>query len=287
MISADEVRADQALDRALRREWLELQRVRSSRLANAPRATRLSAFLVIGALMASIVGIVLVGQRNMSAVSGLGGFALGVFASVMLVAVHGAQGRHVSLWSFAKRSIDVAISALSLVTLTPLLLLVAIALKIERPGLPVLFRSIRIGRNGRPFYILKFRTVDMFRATPGDSSSDRPAPVERMADVSVTHVGRFVRASSLDELPQLWNILKGEMSLVGPLPRRPSDLLVGFGHISRAKPGITGLWLISPPRSVYEMERLDDLYERTSSLRLDLRILASTVPAVLKQPPRD
>jgi lipopolysaccharide/colanic/teichoic acid biosynthesis glycosyltransferase len=179
---------------------------------------------------------------------------------------------------FIKRVTDLVGSGSSLVILSPILAGCAIAVR-ATSGSPVIFRQIRIGRNEKPFEILKFRTM---RA---------PLPAQAMYDSDaerVTSVGRFLRATSLDELPELWNVWRGEMSLVGPRPLLPEYLSV-YTDVQRrrhdVKPGITGMAQIAGRQSLTLSQRLalDVQYVETWSLVLDLRILLRTLPLVWRR----
>ncbi len=189
---------------------------------------------------------------------------------------------------FLKRSFDVGISALGLVLLSPLLGIIAIAIKLDSRG-PVLFRQRRVGKVGECFMVTKFRTMSP------DAESRREELMKRSQnpnwllldnDPRVTRVGGFLRRSSLDEIPQLWNVLRGEMSLVGPRPLpEAEDARIGGRMRGRLDltPGITGLWqVIGRTRISFEdMAKLDYLYVTNWSLWLDFRLLLRTGPAVL------
>lgn len=185
-----------------------------------------------------------------------------------------------------------------LLLLAPVLLAIAVAIRIDSPG-PVLFRQRRVGRNREPFTVNKFRTMhhgvadDKHRdfvlgLINGEGSKQAtPGPYYKMiGDTRVTRFGRVLRRSSLDELPQLWNVLRGEMSLVGPRPAIPYEVehypQHWFGRFT-VKPGVTGLWQVSGRSQVTleEMIRLDVDYARRRSLWLNVRILLQTVPTVL------
>lgn len=192
----------------------------------------------------------------------------------------------------AIRVADVIIAVIVLVVTAPLAVLVALIVLTSSPG-PILFRHRRVGRGGTTFDCLKFRS--MVIDAEAQLESVLADPVVRAAwdrdhklprDPRVTRAGRFLRASSLDELPQLWNVLKGEMSLVGPRPiSQPEVARYGryFNDYCRTTPGITGLWQISGRSDVSYRRRiaLDVAFARSRSTALYFRILALTVPAVL------
>jgi exopolysaccharide biosynthesis polyprenyl glycosylphosphotransferase len=181
-----------------------------------------------------------------------------------------------------KRCVDVVGSSLALAILSPLLLAIGVLIKLDSRG-PVLYRAARAGRKGNLFRCYKFRTMVQLRR-----ENQRSGPFFKMADdPRITRPGRFLRRYSLDELPQLWNVLKGDMSLVGPRPH-PIDDYVAYDieHLARldVMPGITGLWQVtarSDPSFQRGME-LDREYIRTWSLTLDARILLKTVWAVVR-----
>lgn len=192
----------------------------------------------------------------------------------------------------AKRSIDFVGSLLGLIVLSPVFALVAIAIKLDSPG-PVFFRQERVGYAGNVFRVFKFRTMtadaDEQKASLSHlNQSGDPRLFKIKADPRVTRLGRFLRKWSVDELPQLVNVLSGEMSLVGPRPFFEADLKEYLDHhFARlgAKPGITGLWQVTGRSSVTDFEevvRLDREYIERWSVPLDLWILLMTVPAVLR-----
>lgn len=204
-----------------------------------------------------------------------------------------------TLASFAKRSIDIIGSIVGVVALSPVFVIIAAAVKFTSRG-PVLFRQTRIGKNGLPFTFLKFRSmydhadftvhreyVQGFIAGHGAAHIAGDHEVYKLVDDSrVTPLGRLLRRSSLDELPQLINVLKGEMSLIGPRPPMSYEVDHYQAWHSRrllVKPGITGLWQVSGRcRTTFDdMVRLDLRYVRDWSLRLDLTILLRTPRAVL------
>jgi len=201
------------------------------------------------------------------------------------------------LGSTGKRMIDIALSSLALLVLLPLFLLIAAAIKLSSRG-PVLFRQERIGHLGRPFMFLKFRSMRVTtestihrefvrKLISGNLDVPQNGIFKIQNDPRVTRVGHILRKTSLDELPQFWNALMGEMSLVGPRPPLAYEVEVyDIWHRRRvleAKPGITGLWQVTGrSRTCFnDMVRLDLHYTQSSSLWLDLKILLQTPRAVL------
>ena len=195
------------------------------------------------------------------------------------------------LWQLAlKRAIDLVGSTLGLLVLLPLLMIAALAVKASSPG-PVFYVSERVGRDGRPFRMMKFRSMAHgahdSRATHHHLNIHDSGPVFKIRDdPRVTRVGRFLRRCSIDELPQLWNVLRGDMSLVGPRPPLPEEFQLYDARERRrldVKPGITCIWQVSG-RSDLDFETWVDMdlaYIDTWSLRLDARLLGRTVAAVL------
>jgi exopolysaccharide biosynthesis polyprenyl glycosylphosphotransferase len=186
-----------------------------------------------------------------------------------------------------KRSMDVAGSVLLLTALAPVMAVIALAVRMDSPG-PILFRQQRVGRGGRPFELLKFRTMTVdaeARRAELLAQSRDPHWLDLERDPRVTRVGRLLRLSSLDELPQLWNVARGQMSLVGPRPLIPSEdgLLEGWRR-SRVDltPGLTGLWQVLGRTRIpfEEMVKLDYLYVTNWSLWTDVRLILRTLPAV-------
>src|SRR6267143_4837325 len=205
----------------------------------------------------------------------------------------GDRGRRAesAIWLglFLKRIMDVVLSTLVLVLLCPLMLVIAIAIKLESPG-RVIYRSLRVGKSGRNFVCYKFRTMVAGSERLKENLrrlNQRRGPFFKIADdPRVTRFGRFLRKYSLDELPQLWNVLKGDMSLVGPRPHQLDDVerYCPWHHRRLdVKPGLTGLWQVTA-RADPSFETcmfLDLGYIRSWSLLLDCRILMKTIPAVL------
>ena len=179
---------------------------------------------------------------------------------------------------------------LALVLLTPMLATVACLIRVVDGG-PVLFRQTRIGLHGRPFRLIKFRTMEAGAEDRLDELMDRNeirGPAFKVTDdPRLTRTGRLLRATSLDELPQIWNVLRDEMSLVGPRPPLPRevDAYDPWHHRRLAvKPGITGLWQVQARQGEDFDQRveLDLEYIERWSMRLDLEILVRTIPAMFK-----
>jgi exopolysaccharide biosynthesis polyprenyl glycosylphosphotransferase len=189
-----------------------------------------------------------------------------------------------------KRSIDLLISSIALVTLLPLLAWIGLVIKLNSKG-PVFFKQIRSGLNGRLFTLYKFRTMvedaearlEVYR-----QKNEMEGPVFKMEnDPRVTQSGKFLRKFSLDELPQLWNVIRGEMSLVGPRPPLPNEVLQ-YNHWQRRRlsmrPGITCLWQVNGRNNITDFNKwmnLDLDYIDHWSLWRDLKILLKTIPVVL------
>ncbi len=187
------------------------------------------------------------------------------------------------------RAFDVLLSATVVLFLLPLFLVIAVAIRLDSPG-PILFRQTRVGRYGREFPFYKFRSMvtgaEAQRAALA-AMNERSGPVFKMRqDPRVTRMGRLLRRTSLDELPQFLNVLKGEMSLVGPRPALPSEVAL-YTPRQRQRlsvlPGLTGLWQVSGRASLSFEHSIDlDLhYIQRQSLWMYLRILFLTIPAVV------
>jgi exopolysaccharide biosynthesis polyprenyl glycosylphosphotransferase len=200
-----------------------------------------------------------------------------------------------------KRLLDVIASGLLLVVAAPIFLLVALLVKATSRG-PVFFRQPRVGEHGKCFTMLKFRTMkvnadsaihkefvsQMIQGTaPAGTDPDQAAPFKIVNDPRVTPVGRFLRRTSLDELPQLWNVLRGDMSLVGPRPPLAYEVEQykpwHYRRLLEAKPGITGLWQVSgrSQTTFDDMVRLDLRYAKKCSTWTDVKILLATPRAVI------
>ncbi len=189
---------------------------------------------------------------------------------------------------FVKRVLDVTIALLGIAFCLPLWALIAIAIKLESRG-PVIFRQRRPGHLGRPFWILKFRTMcsdaeERLQDVMHLNAQEDGSLIRIQDDPRVTRLGRWLRKASLDETPQLINVLKGEMSLVGPRPiSRPIPDPRGLWRL-QAVPGITGLWQINGRKETdtdYMLAR-DMMYLQRRCLSLDLYILLMTIPAALR-----
>ena len=195
--------------------------------------------------------------------------------------------------SLAVRILDIGIASCALIFLAPLLLVVAGLVYLVDPG-PIFFAHRRLGRDGRSFPCLKFRTMvvdaeqrlKQLLLTSEEAREEWARDFKLRRDPRITPIGNFLRKSSIDELPQLINVLRGEMSIVGPRPIVEGEIeRYGryYAHYSAVKPGLTGLWQVSGRNDVTYRRRvaLDVTYARNKCLGLDLRILAMTVPAVL------
>jgi exopolysaccharide biosynthesis polyprenyl glycosylphosphotransferase len=189
-----------------------------------------------------------------------------------------------------KRLFDMVASAVLLVLLLPLLALVALAIRLESPG-PILFKQNRVGRWGRLFTMWKFRSMytdaeARKAALMAENEMAGGVTFKMRNDPRVTRVGRFIRKTSIDELPQLWNVLRGDMSLVGPRPPVPAEVdQYSLSDRRRLEviPGITCIWQISGRSEIpFEQQvELDVQYIESQSFWTDLKILLKTVPALL------
>ena len=218
-------------------------------------------------------------------------------SSVTEPGLPGAPARGHIRSSPGKRAFDLVAGVICLLVLLPLLAVAALAVRLTTPG-PVLFRQTRLGLGGRPFVLYKFRTMydgspdELHRSYVRQLLTGDPVPggasglYKLDADPRITKAGQLLRRTSIDELPQLLNALRGDMSLVGPRPALPWEAeLFSDGHRQRflVPPGITGLWQVSGRNRLTMKQALDlDVeYVRRQSFALDLAILLKTVPAVL------
>jgi lipopolysaccharide/colanic/teichoic acid biosynthesis glycosyltransferase len=189
-----------------------------------------------------------------------------------------------------ERLFDVLVASAAMILLAPLFAAVAILIKLKSPG-SVFFSQVRCGQNGRPFQCYKFRTMvpnahwvleqdDELRASYANSW-------KLVRDPRVTPIGRILRKTSIDELPQLWNVLKGDMSIVGPRPVQPEELVKLYANhshlVTSVRPGMTGLWQVSGRSSLTYAQRiaLDVHYVQRRSFLFDVKILLLTIPAVI------
>jgi len=204
--------------------------------------------------------------------------------------VHVEPPRALAATRIRKRAFDLAVASATLVVLAPVLAVVALVVKLHDGG-PVIFRQVRVGRDGKPFSFLKFRTMvvdaEQIRADELETAENTNGVLFKMAhDPRITGPGRFLRRFSLDELPQLINVLKGDMSLVGPRPALPQEVARYDDDARRrlrVRPGLTGLWQVSGRSDLSwdETVRLDVYYVDNWSFVQDLSILAKTPRAVL------
>jgi exopolysaccharide biosynthesis polyprenyl glycosylphosphotransferase len=192
-------------------------------------------------------------------------------------------------YAFCKRCFDLMAGLLVLTLLMPIIPLIALMIKLDSPG-PVFYRQDRVGRGGRVFKFLKFRSMVRDaeeRVAELSHMNEQSGPVFKIrSDPRITSVGRFLRRSSLDEIPQILNVIRGDMSIVGPRPPLPSEVgryLPWHHRRLEVKPGITCLWQISGRSQISfdEWMRLDMEYLKTRSFRTDLLIFLKTIPAVI------
>jgi exopolysaccharide biosynthesis polyprenyl glycosylphosphotransferase len=206
------------------------------------------------------------------------------------IPIIGVKEISITGWNLAfKRASDIVLSLAVLIFLSPLLLLISVAIKLDSPG-PALFKQVRVGKGGRRFICYKFRSMRQGAEEERPQLADLDevvGPIFKIRhDPRCTRVGRFLRRTSLDELPQLYNVLRGEMSLVGPRPPIPLEVeQYQEWHRKRLEvsPGMTGLWQVSGRSQLTfdEMCLLDIYYLENWSPLLDLKIALKTIPAVL------
>jgi lipopolysaccharide/colanic/teichoic acid biosynthesis glycosyltransferase len=191
---------------------------------------------------------------------------------------------------FIKRVLDIVLSLFGLLVLLPLFVLIIFAIVVENPRGKVIFRQRRIGKDGKPFYMYKFRSMVVDAEQKLDqllcSNEVSGAMFKMKNDPRITRVGKFIRKTSLDELPQLWNVLRGHMSLVGPRPPLPREVQEYTPYeMARLSviPGCTGLWQVSGRNSLgfAEMVEMDLQYIAWRSLRMDLRIIGKTMITII------
>lgn len=197
-------------------------------------------------------------------------------------------------YSFLKRTVDITASATALLLLSPVFLVTSLAIKNDSKG-PAMFTQKRIGKDGKLFEIYKFRTMvpdadkKLFELLEKDEEAAKEYKLNKKLknDPRITKLGAFLRKTSIDELPQLINVLKGDMSLVGPrpyLPREMEDMEGYYDTIVESKPGITGLWQVSGRSNTTFEERMkfDLEYNENKSLKYDMGLLFKTVGSVIK-----
>lgn len=197
-----------------------------------------------------------------------------------------------SNYLYIKRLIDLLGALIGLIVLSPLFLIICFAIKIEDPKGSAFFKQIRVGKNGSKFYMYKFRSMHVDAEAKLDgllsqNDVDTGAMFKMKNDPRVTNVGRFIRKTSLDEFPQLLNVVKGEMSLVGPrppLPREVEQYSIHDKQRLKVSPGCTGLWQISGRNNVGfdKMVELDLQYIESISLMNDVKIIVKTVGVIFK-----
>lgn len=196
---------------------------------------------------------------------------------------------------FVKRASDIVLVTLGALFAGPLIGLIALAIRLDSPG-PAFFRQLRVGRDGKPFYVWKFRSMvedaeeqlRILLATSETAKREWDEAQKLVNDPRITRVGRFLRKTSLDELPQLWNVVKGEMSLVGPRPIVEDEVEKykdDYRYYTQVRPGMTGAWQVSGRSDTsYEFRvELDTYYVRNWNIWIDLDILVKTVAVVLKR----
>ena len=203
-----------------------------------------------------------------------------IYENAITIDLSNVANKASALYSISKRTMDIVSSLVGLILLSPLFLLVAILIKLDSKG-PIIFKQIRIGKNSKPFYIYKFRSMKI----------DAPnLSTEEFINASdfTTKVGKFIRKTSIDELPQLVNILKGDMSIVGPRPVIEREVrlleLRKECNVDSILPGITGLAQINGRDNIYDYEKLKYDFEYLSkrNLVLDIKIIINTVLKVTK-----
>ncbi len=208
---------------------------------------------------------------------------------IKLINVRRSPSRGI-LWSIVKRTMDISIALVGLVLASPIMLVTALAIRFESAG-PVIFRQIRVGKNGKNFQMYKFRSMYQDaeeRLKDLEAQNEADGPVFKIVnDPRITRVGRVIRKTSIDELPQLLNVLKGEMSIVGPRPPLPKEVAQysdwDWGRLA-VRPGLTCFWQISGRSDVGfdEWMKLDLKYVEEQGFWTDLEILFKTVGVVLK-----
>ncbi|MCO7124203.1 sugar transferase [Sporolactobacillus shoreicorticis] len=189
-------------------------------------------------------------------------------------------------YSWMKRAFDFTASLIGLIVLTPVFLIISLLIKLDDPHGRVFFKQIRVGERGKPFYIYKFRSMvsnaEQLLDKIIDKNETTGAMFKMKDDPRVTRIGHVLRKTSLDELPQLINVLKGDMSLVGPRPPLPREVEKYTSHDMQrllVRPGCTGLWQVSGRSNLgfHEMVELDLKYIQERNMILDLKLIIRTV----------
>lgn len=204
---------------------------------------------------------------------------------------HGTSSRNETAYLVCKRAFDIAASFCALVVLSPVFLIIYLIIYLDDPHGNPIFSQIRIGKNGKAFRFYKFRSMvvnaeDLLAGLQNQNEMSGPA-FKMKNDPRVTKVGRFIRKTSLDELPQLWNVLKGDMSLVGPRPPLPNEVEQYTEEQKKrlsVTPGLTCYWQVQPSRNDLDFDEWFDLdmqYIHERSMKTDLSIIFRTVLVVL------
>ncbi|MEN8007394.1 MAG: sugar transferase [Candidatus Krumholzibacteriota bacterium] len=213
------------------------------------------------------------------------------FAEFLGESSKGYTGRASFLSRLVKRLFDLAASLFGLTLILPLLPFIILLIKLETPG-PIFFKQLRVGFRGRVFHCYKFRSMavdaEMQKEHMEHLNEATGAAFKIKDDPRITGVGRFLRRSSLDEFPQLFNVFIGDMSIVGPRPQIPSEVKDYTPEHARrllVKPGLTCLWQVSGRSHLdfQEWMELDQEYVRQAGLKMDLHVLARTLPAVIER----
>lgn len=198
--------------------------------------------------------------------------------------------KRITFYSFMKRVLDIVLSFAGLIFLMPLFLVVAVLIKVEDPAGSVFFKQNRVGKNETLFPMFKFRSMvsnaEELKQQLMSQNEVEGAMFKMKNDPRVTRIGRVIRKTSIDELPQLWNVLLGDMSLVGPRPALPSEVSEYTSYDKKrlaVTPGCTGLWQVSGRSnlSFEQMVELDLIYIRERSIFFDLKIMTKTVSVLL------
>ncbi|MCX0404023.1 sugar transferase [Clostridium perfringens] len=205
---------------------------------------------------------------------------------------YGINREDSKIYLILKRMFDFISSLIGLIIFLPILIIIAVAIKLDSKG-PIVFGHIRIGKNGQEIKVYKFRSMvqnaqEVFNNFTPEQKAEFNKNFKLENDPRITRVGSFLRKTSLDELPQLWNIIKGDMSVVGPRPIVKKEIIKygdSFGKVFSVKPGLTGYWQANGRSDTTYDERVDmDLYYVDNrSLGLDFKILIQTFVSVIKK----